>query len=117
VKRDVVVLLTRAPGGRVHVPEGLRAARGVAAGFDRHDVTVVFTGDAAHAVRASVDREALNMTEHVADLHAEGGRMVADGAALEARNVDPGAVADDVEVLDGAAVGELIRAADHNLTF
>lgn len=117
MKRDVVVLLTRAPGGRVHVPEGLRAARGVAAGFDRHDVTVVFTQDAAHAARGSVDREALNMPDHVADLHAEGGRMVVDGAALEAREIDPGAVADDVEVLPGDAVGELIRSADHNLTF
>lgn len=117
MKRDVVVLLTRAPGGRVHVPEGLRAARGVAAGFDRHDVTVVFTQDAAYAARATVDREGLNMPDHVADLHAEGGRMVADGAALDARDVDPESVADDVEVLDGAAVGELIRAADHNITF
>jgi tRNA 2-thiouridine synthesizing protein C len=117
MKRDVVVLLSRAPGGRVHVPEGLRAARGVAAGFDRHDVTVVFTEDATHAARAAADRVALNMTDHVADLRAEGGRMVADAAALDERGIDHGAVADDVEVLPGDAVGELIRAADHNLTF
>jgi sulfur relay (sulfurtransferase) DsrF/TusC family protein len=117
MKRDVVVLLRRAPYGRVHVPEGLRAARGVAAGFDRHDVTVVFTGDGVYAARASVDREALNVPGHVEDLFAEGGRMVADAAAMEDRGVDASEIAGDVDVLAGESVTERIRDADHTLDF
>jgi tRNA 2-thiouridine synthesizing protein C len=117
VKRDVVVLLTRAPYGRVHVPEGLRAARGVTAGFDRHDVTVVFTGDAIYAARDAVDREALNLPGHVADLLAEGGEMVADRAAMRDRSVEESEIADDVAVWPGEAIGELIREADHTLDF
>ena len=116
MKRDVVVLLTRAPG-RVHVAEGLRAARGVAAGFDEHDVTVVFTEDAVYAARAAADRTALNLTDHVADLHAAGGRMVADRAALEARGIEDGEIADDVAVVDGAEATALVRGADHTLDF
>ena len=116
MKRDVLVLLTRAPG-RVHVSEGLRAARGVAAGFDRHDVTVLFTEDAVYAARAAADRDALNLPDHIADLHADDGRMVADGAALYDRGIEPGEIADDVDVLDGSAVTALVHEADHTLDF
>ncbi|WP_135537026.1 DsrE family protein [Halostella pelagica] len=117
MKRDVVVLLTKAPYGRVHVPEGLRAARGVAAGFDQHDVTVVFTGDGAYAARASVDREALNMPGHVADLREQGGEMVVDAAAMAERDVSPGEIADDVTVRSGDEVSTLVRDADRTLDF
>ena len=113
----MVVLLTKAPYGRVHVPEGLRAARGVAAGFDRHDVTVVFTEDAAYAARESVDREALNMPGHIADLRAEDGDLVVDGAAMAERGIDDGEIAPDVSVLSGEEISERIRDADHALDF
>lgn len=116
MKRDVLVMLTRAPG-RVHVAEGLRAARGVAAGFDRHDVTVLYTEDAVYAARASADRDALNLPDHIADLHAEDGRMVADGDALSARGIEPEAVAGDIEVVDGSDASALVREADHILDF
>lgn len=117
MKRDVVVLLTRAPHGRVHVAEGLRAARGVAAGFDRHEVTVVYTEDAVFAARAAADRERLTMTEHITDLRAENGRMVADRHALDARDIDPSEIAADITVRDGNAVAEILRTADHTLDF
>lgn len=117
MKRDVVVMLTRAPYGRVHIPEGLRAARGVAAGFDQHDVTVVFTGDGVYGAKASVNREALNMTGHVADLLEQDGRMVADAAAMAQRDIDPKAIADDVDVVSGERVTERIRTADCTLDF
>jgi sulfur relay (sulfurtransferase) DsrF/TusC family protein len=117
VKRHVVVLLRRAPYGRVHVPEGLRAARGVAAGFDEHDVTVAFVDDGAYAARASVDRAALNMPGHVADLHDTGGEMVVDAAALDERGIDRAAVADDVTVRSADEITSLIHEADHTLDF
>ena len=117
MKRDVVVLLTRAPCGRVHIPEGLRAARGVAAGFDRHDVTVLFTEDAVYAARESVDREALNMPGHLADLDAEDGDLVADADAMAARGVDRNEIAPDVTVASGDEVADLVRGADHTLDF
>jgi len=117
MKRDVVVLLTRAPHGRVHVPEGMRAARGVAAGFDRHDVTVVFTGDGAYAARAAVDREALNLPGHVADLREQDGEMVVDAAAMAERDIAPDEIAEDVTVRPGEEVTTLIRDADCTLDF
>jgi tRNA 2-thiouridine synthesizing protein C len=117
MKQDVAVLITRPPYGRVHVPEGLRAARGVAAGFDRHDVTVVFTGDGVYAARAAVDRDALNMPGHIADLRAENGRMVADAAAMADRGIDSEEIADDVAVRSGDAVTEILRTVDHTLDF
>jgi tRNA 2-thiouridine synthesizing protein C len=117
MKRDVLVLLTRAPCGRVHVPEGLRAARGVAAGFDRHDVTVAFVEDGVYAARESVDREALNMPGHIEDLFAEGGEMIADAAAMADRGVDESEVAHDIAVVSGESVADRVRAADHTLDF
>ena len=117
MKRTVLVMLTRAPYGRVHVPEGLRAARGVAAGFDRHDVTVLFTEDAVYAARESVDRDALNMSGHVADLTTEGGRMVVDSAAMADRDVDRAEIAPDVDIRSGDEVSDLVHRADHTLDF
>ena len=117
MKRDVLVMLTRAPYGRVHVPEGLRAARGVAAGFDRHDVTVLFTQDAVYAARDSVDREALNMPGHIDDLLREDGEMVVDAAAMAERDVTEEEIADDIAVESGETVTQLIRDADHTLDF
>lgn len=117
MKREVVVLLTRPPYGRVHVPEGLRAARGVAAGFDRHDVTVAFVADGVHATRESLDREALNMPGHVGDLLAEGAQMVADATALADRGIDESDVAADIAVEPGEEIADRIRGADHTLDF
>lgn len=117
MKRDVVVLLTRAPYGRVHIPEGLRAARGVAAGFDMHDVTVIFTQDGVYGAREAVDREALNMSGHVADLAEQDGQMVADGAAMAERGVAEREIADDVAVWSDDRVTARIRDADRTLDF
>jgi len=117
MKRDVVVMLTRAPYGRVHVPEGLRAARGVAAGFDRHDVSVVFTQDGVYAAREAVDREALTMTEHLADLEADDGKLYVDAAAMEERGVSPDEIAPDVTVRPGEEITTMLTQADHTLDF
>ena len=117
MKQDIVVLLTRAPYGRVHVPEGLRAARGVAAGFDRHNVTVIFTQDGVYAARESVDREALNMPGHIEDLLAEDGTMLADSAAMAERNLEPDAIPSDIAVRSGEEIAATIAAADHTLDF
>lgn len=116
MKRDILVMLTRPPS-RVHVAEGLRAARGVAAGFDKHDVTVLYTEDGVYAARAAADRDALNLPEHIADLHTEGARMVADGAALRQRGIDRSDVAEDIDVLGGPEAMALVRQADHTLDF
>lgn len=110
-------MLTRAPGGRVHTAEGLRAARGVAAGFDAHDVTVLFTEDGVYATRTTVDRDALTLADHIVDLQETGGRMVVDRAAMATRGIDPDAIADDIEVLPGDAAARLVRDADHTLDF
>ncbi|KAA9395994.1 sulfur oxidoreductase [Haloarcula sp. CBA1130] len=117
MKRDVVVLLTRAPYGRVHIPEGLRAARGVAAGFDLHDVTVIFTQDGVYGAREAVDREALNMSGHVADLVEQGGQMIADAGAMAERGVDEGEIADDVAVWSGDRITARIHDAERTLDF
>jgi tRNA 2-thiouridine synthesizing protein C len=117
VRRDVAVLLTRAPYGRVHVPEEMRAARGVAAGFDRHAVTVVLTADAVYAARNAVDREALDLPGHIAGLDAEDRRMVADRKALAARDVKDTEIAGDIEVVSGEAVARIVQNADHTLDF
>jgi len=117
MKQRVAVLLTRAPVGRVHVPEGLRAARGVAAGFDRHDVTVVFTQDGVYAARDAVDRAALNMPGHIEDLLAEDGRMVVDGAAMDQRDIGADEIAPDIEVRSGSEIATILRDADHTLDF
>lgn len=117
MKQDVVVMLRRAPYGRVHVPEGLRAARGVAAGFDRHDVSVVYTGDGVYAARAAVDREALNMPGHIQDLLAEDGEMLVDAGAMRDRGVASTEIAEDISVESSEAIGERIRSADHTLDF
>jgi sulfur relay (sulfurtransferase) DsrF/TusC family protein len=117
MKQDVVVLLRRAPYGRVHVPEGLRAARGVAAGFDRHDVTVIYIDDGVYAARQAVDREALNMPGHIGDLLAEDGEMLVDAVAMEERGIDSDEIAADISVTSAEAIGERIRSADHTLDF
>lgn len=117
MRRTVVVMLTRAPYGRVHVPEGLRAARGVAAGFDRHEVTVVYTHDGVFAARSSVDRDAVNMPAHIADLHAANGRMIVDAAEMESRGIDRDEIAPDIDVASADEVGRVIRDADHVIDF
>ncbi|AUG49130.1 sulfur oxidoreductase [Haloarcula taiwanensis] len=117
MKQDVVVLLTRAPCGRVHIPEGLRAARGIAAGFDMHDVTVIFTQDGVYGAREAVDRNALNMSGHVADLEEQDGQMVADGAAMAERSIEKSEIDDDVAVWSDDRVTARIRDADRTLDF
>ncbi|WP_306061764.1 DsrE family protein [Natronococcus wangiae] len=117
MKRDVVVMLTRAPYGRVHVPEGLRVARGVAAGFDRHNVSVVFTQDGVYAARADVDRDALNMTDHLIDLAAEDGELFVDGESMTVRDVAPEEIAPDVGIQTGEEIASTIERADHTLDF
>jgi sulfur relay (sulfurtransferase) DsrF/TusC family protein len=117
MRKSVAVVLTRAPGGRIHVSEGLRAAGGVAAGFDHHDVTVVFTEDAVYAARKAIDRSALNMPAQIADIEDNDGELLVDQVAMVERNVDREAVAEDITVASGEAVGDRIRDAEEVLTF
>lgn len=116
MKRDIVVLLTRTPYGRVHVPEGLRAARGVAGGFDRHSVAVIFTQDGVYAARRGVDRAALNMEGHLADLPSDA-ELIADRASMDERAITSEEIAEDIDVRSGERVAQHIRAADHTLDF
>jgi tRNA 2-thiouridine synthesizing protein C len=117
MKQSVAVLLSRAPYGRIHVPEGLRAARGIAAGFDHHDVTVAFVEDGAYAARAGVDREALNMAPQIEDLHREDGQMVVDATALRARDIDESELAPDIEMWSAEEISGLVTGADRVVTF
>ena len=117
MKKSVAVVLTRAPFGRIHLSEGLRAAGGIAAGFDHHDVTVIFAEDAVYAAREAIDRDRLNMPAQIEDLDANDGTMVVDGAALAARDISREEVAGDVAVRSDEQVSETIRDADEVLTF
>ena len=117
MKKSVAVVLTRAPFGRIHLSEGLRAAGGIAAGFDHHDVTVVFAEDAVYAARDAIDRDRLNMPAQIEDLAANDGTMLVDAAALEDRDIAREEIAGDVSVVTASEVSETIRDADEVLTF
>lgn len=117
MKKSVTILLTRAPYGRIHLSEGLRAAGGIAAGFDYHDVTVIFTGDAAYGARSAVDREALNMPDQIEDLEGNDGQLLVDASALEERDIQSDEIAEDVAIVGKAEVTETIHAAEEVLTF
>ncbi|AUX10119.1 tRNA 2-thiouridine synthesizing protein C [Halalkaliarchaeum desulfuricum] len=99
------------------MPEGIRAAYGVASGFDRHDVTVLFTEDSVYAAREAADRDALDMDGHVAGLVEQDGNLAVDAGALDSRGIDAEDVDDDIDVLTEDRVAELFEKADHVLTF
>ncbi|MBS3760160.1 DsrE family protein [Halodesulfurarchaeum sp.] len=117
MKKSVAVILTRAPYGRIHLSEGLRAAGGIAAGFDHHDVTVIFAEDAVYAAREDVDREALNMPAQITDLKANDGTMLVDRSAMEVRNIDSQEIMDDTVIVSASEVTESIQDAEEVLTF
>ena len=117
MKRTVVVLLRRAPYGRVHVAEGLRAASGVAAGFDNHDVTVCFVGDAVHATRRSADWDALDMTPHLEALFEADADLMVDEAAMTERGLEPADIATDFDVRESATIDRIVREADRQMTY
>lgn len=116
MKRNIVITVTRSPYGRIHVPEGLRAAHGIAAGFDYHDVTVVFTEDGVHAAREAVDRDALDMESHIDELFEVDGRLVVDADAMADRKIAHEEVAPDIQLVSGEQLGQIIHNADHMLT-
>lgn len=117
MKRSVVVLISRAPYGRVHTAEGLRAASGLTAGFDEHEVTVAFVDDGIYAALANADRAALDMADHVDALAAAEASMVADAEAIAARGIAESAMADDIPVRQSAEIDDLIHKADRQVTF
>ena len=117
MKRTVAVLLRRAPYGRVHVAEGLRAASGVAAGFDNHDVAVCFVEDAVHATRGSADWDALDMTPHLEALFEADANLMVDETAISERGLEPDDIASDFDVRDSAAIDRIIRDADRQMTY
>lgn len=117
MKKSVAVLLTRTPYGRIHLSEGLRAAGGIAAGFDRHDVSVIFAADAVYAARDAVDRERLNMPAQIEDIKANDGTLLVDASALESRKVSVEEVADDITVASAEQITETIHEAQEVLTF
>jgi len=88
MKRDVVVLLTRAPYGRVHVRRAtlVRAASPRVRPARRHSC---LHGRRHYAARSDVDRDALNMPGHIADLREQNGAMFVDAAAMTERVSPP----------------------------
>ncbi len=117
MKRSVAVLIRRAPFGRVHVAEGLRAASGVAAGFDAHEVTVLFVDDAVHATLERADWDALDITPHVNALVEAEATLVVDESALVTRGIDPSEVAHGIDIASDTDIGRLLTDADRQMTF
>ncbi len=55
-QKRVVVLFERRPFGTIHYVEGLRAALGIASGWDEHEVELIFLGEGAWYALKNVTR-------------------------------------------------------------
>jgi sulfur relay (sulfurtransferase) DsrF/TusC family protein len=114
-EKSVVVTMHHAPFGTTHYTEGLRAAVGVTAGIDEHQVEVVFLGDGVLYTLKDVERtDSLHYLSTLKDL---GARLYVEAESLEARSIETGALAEDVEVIPRSRVLELLLGADHTIDF
>lgn len=117
MRQKIVILLTRMPGGHIHLPEGIRAATGITAGFDEHDVKVLFTQDGAYAAMENTDWRATDIRTHVEEFRELGGELFVDEQALQTRELSTTNVRSDVTPLTHRELTELITDADKMLSF
>lgn len=113
-EKKVLVSIHRAPHGTIFAAEGLRAAVGLTAGIDEHEVDVVYQGDGVYFTLRDVDRA--ETTRYLDTLKTKTSATIyVDGDALAARGLSKDDVADDIQVIGRAEVLDLFRAADVNL--
>lgn len=117
MKQNIVILLTRMPGGHIHVPEGIRAATGITAGFDEHEVKLLFAQDGAYAAMENTDWRAADIYTHVKEFRKLGGELYVDEQALQTRELSTTDIRSNVTPLTHREVTELMTDADKMLSF
>jgi len=114
-QKHVLVFFTHAPYGSIYYTEGLRAAVGVTSGVDEHTVDVVYLGDGVYFALKGVDRS--DSIKYINTLSQGGCRLKAEAESLQARNIAPDQVAEDIEVIPRKEVVALIKKADLTIDF
>lgn len=114
-EKKVVVSFNHAPYGSVFYTEGLRAAVGVTAGMDEHEVNAVFLGDGVYFTLKGVDRT--DTAKYLATLGDLGSKLYAEEESLVSRGSSAADVADDIAVIPRRNVLQLYSEADVNIDF
>lgn len=116
-RRKVMVTVTDAEGANGRGVEGLRAAVGLARGFEGHQVSIMFRAGGIGWLVRDGERRGPAATGILAHLRASRIPRYVEAEAAHDLQVAGIALDEDVQVLDAAAAQSLLDAADVTLTY
>ncbi|MHA2298125.1 MAG: DsrH/TusB family sulfur metabolism protein [Candidatus Hodarchaeales archaeon] len=109
MEKNILVILTRTPIGRIHVEEGMRIAVGLT--LEDHEAQLLFTGNSVFAARKEFkNRLCKTYMEELEYIYV-------DEDALKVNGITEKELRTDVKVIDTSGIVELVEKAEFILTF
>tara|TARA_B100001964_G_scaffold218058_1_gene258700 strand:+ start:692 stop:1042 length:351 start_codon:yes stop_codon:yes gene_type:complete len=110
----MVQFLTR-PFGTIHYVEGLRAALGIASGWDEHEVFLLFMGEGAYYTLNGVPRT--DSLKYINTLEKLGFGLHVEQESLDELGIDKADVSDEFKIITRQEVFELMKEHDFIIDF
>lgn len=113
-QKAIAVILNNFPVSSALCPEGLRAAVGLASGFDEHKISIVLTGDGTWLALKTLDRSGLG--KFLTSLKAFEVPIYADRKKVLDLGLSEVDIAEDVTLLESEQIQRTLQAMDLVLT-
>ena len=113
-QKAIAVILNNFPVSSALCPEGLRAAIGLASGFDEHRIAIVLTGDGTWLALKTLDRSGLE--KYLTSLKALEVPIYADKKKIPDLGLSEENIAGDVTILESDQIQKTLQAMDLVLT-
>ena len=111
-QNKIMVMFLNRPFGTIHYVEGLRAALGIASGWDEHEVTLMFMGDGAYYALNGVGKT--DSLKYIHTLDRLGFGLSVEKESLEEIGISEEDVSKEFKVVPRKEVFEMIK--DHDFT-
>ncbi|MFH0802956.1 MAG: DsrE family protein [bacterium] len=113
-QKAIAVILNNFPASSALCPEGLRAAIGLASGFDEHKISIILTGDGTWLALKTLDRSVLG--KYLISLKALEVPIYADRKKVMDLGLSEADIAEDVTLLESEQIKRTLQTTDLVLT-
>ena len=111
----VLVMFLNRPFGTIHYVEGMRAALGIASGWDEHEVTLLFLGEGAYYSLKGVSRT--DALKYINTLEKLGFSLRVERESLQQLGIEENEVDDLFSIVSRDEVFEMFKEHDFTVDF
>lgn len=114
-ENKIMVLFLNRPFGTIHYVEGLRAALGIASGWDEHELYLLFMGEGAYYALKGVKKT--DSLKYINTLEKLGFGLSVERESLEELGIGEDEVSEEFKVISRQEAFDLMKEQDFTVDF